>query len=130
MNARLRALIIGALIFLMASLSALHCNAFKIGFDYDIDGGQHIIGAITFALALLLKFPGNKLLSASLVCLLPLLCAVSFSWAELLSEFKPHTSHGWGYLWFIYSYITSFGALVPALLIKWLIQKSMGIAVT
>lgn len=124
MSARVSALTIGVAIFLMASLSALHTRMFGIGLGYDVDCGQYIIGAITFALALIVRLPSNKLHSLSVICVLPILCALSFSWAELLGELGPQSSAGWGIVWFIYSYITSIGALVPALLIRWLMAKN------
>lgn len=124
MSASLRTFGPVALILTLASLSAMHVHVFGIGLNYDVDCAQYLIGAVTFALALIVRLPKSKLISAGVICLMPLLCAVSFSWAELVSELGPQSSAGWGVVWFIYSYITSVGALIPALLIKWLIRKN------
>jgi hypothetical protein len=102
----------------MASSSASHAHLFGIGIDYDITTAQYIVGGATFALALLVKMPGSKLLSLNLVIVLPLLCAASFGWAELLSEFDPSASHGWGIVWFVYSYVSSLGSAFVATLAK------------
>jgi len=124
MNTKLRRLAIVLIIFLLALLPILHVHLFSFGLDYDIFSGQHAVGLLTFALVLLLKIPKSKLMLLNYIVFVPLLCTILFSWAELLSEIDPHNiSKGWGILWFICCYVSSFTGFLTALIGKWLVLK-------
>ncbi len=121
----LRALTILILIAVMILLSSLHSHMLGSWyFNYDINTGQCLIAALTFALVLFLIVPRGKLWLLGCILWVPLLCGILFSWGELLSEFDPHNiSKGWGIIWLITSYASSFCATIAALAIKWLIFK-------
>lgn len=120
MSIQLRVLIIAILMFAMVLLSSLHSHVLRSWYlNYDINIGQCIIAALTFALVLLIIIPKGKLWLLCCIFFVPLLCSILFSWGELLSEFDPHNiSKGWGIIWLIVSYTTSLCVTVTALAIK------------
>ena len=120
----MNALFLGLIILLEALLSALHCHLLPVGhFDYGIDSAPNAICVLTFAVAIFQHFPKNKPALLGRILLLPLLFALAISWAELLSELQPGPSKGWGVLWFMVTYESSFIGLCMALAVKWLVSK-------
>ncbi len=121
---KIRMLLLGLIAILLAVLSALHGGLLAMQFNYDINQGLGVIGAATFVSALLITLPKNKLVLLCALFLVPLLFGISFSWAELLSEFDPRNgSKGFGYLWLIFSCICSFTGFAAGLLLKWILSK-------
>ena len=124
MNTQARIWLIGILILLTASLSALHSHIFSYGLNFDVVRGQCLIGAITFASIFIIKFPKRPILLLRPLFLVPLLFAILFSWGELVIEFDSHnSSKGWGFLWLLLSYVGSCIGLVAALFLRWIVFR-------
>jgi hypothetical protein len=83
--------------------------------------GMVILCGGDFVLGVLIQTPHNIILLLAMVILLPLMCAFSFTWRELATEFDPTVgSKGWGLFAFLICYVFGLGAFVTGLFAQWL----------
>jgi hypothetical protein len=124
MKSRTRTLFVCALFTLMALLSALHCHLFGPGLDYDINAELIITSIVNFLLAFQVNRKHHKWLLVGYLMFMPLLSALSFSWAELVLGLNPaKEAMVWGVMWFVTAYVTSWFGFILGLGCTWFAVK-------
>jgi hypothetical protein len=110
---------LGLFVVNLTLLSALHASG-RICYDIATAADASLLSG--FIVGLYFNVPKSKLAVLTCISFLALLLAAPFSWAELIGELDPNLSdRGWGMLWFLVNYQSSFAAVCAALAIKWFI---------
>lgn len=98
--------------------SAMHCYTGKFGKVVG-EYGIFVACGVDLLLGFLIETPHRFLLQAAIVIFVPLLFALSFSWAEWAVETRA-VSRGWATFAFIAFYLFGLIAFVIGLVGRWL----------